>query len=243
MTNDTSRFTSSRFAAVSRRAFMKGTLAAGFVAFVPLSGCSNNDKAALATPSSGGRAANETPGSTSSAAATAPATVAINPASTAAGATAPAAGTFPAGGKVVIDFTYSASSGGRVNNPFIAVWIEDAGGALVRTVSLWFKTSESKYLQELQRWYSVDQGGSVDNAIDTVSGATRVAGRSSVAWDGTDHSGATVAHGEYFVCVEAAREHGPYELVRGPITIGATPTSVTLTPNGELTAVTAQFVV
>ena len=123
------------------------------------------------------------------------------------------------------------------------MWIEDAGGALVRTVSLWFKTSESKYLQELQRWYSVDQGGSVDNAIDTVSGATRVAGRSSVAWDGTDHSGATVAHGEYFVCVEAAREHGPYELVRGPITIGATPTSVTLTPNGDLTAVTAQFVV
>lgn len=238
MANDTSRF-----ALVSRRTFVKGTIAAGFLSVGPLAACGNNDSKALATPPTAtGPAATPT-----SVAGAAGGSVAGSPqvptTAAAASATSGTGDAFPAGGKLVVDFTYAASSGPRVNNPFIAVWIEDAEGALVRTVSLWFKRAESKYLQELRRWYSVDQGGATDGAVDTVSGATRVAGTASVVWDGTDGDGSPVVQGTYFVCIEAAREHGPYELVRDPIDIGGTATTVQLTPNGELTAASAMLVV
>ena len=239
----------SRFELVSRRAFMKGSLAVGFLAAVPLAACGNDDSSALATSTT----APVSGPTVSSGAAPEPGSVTPTdaPTATAAGSspssTAPASAgdTFPSGGKLVVDFTYTAAASGgpRVNNPYIAVWIEDADGALVRTVSLWFKRAEAKYLQELKRWYAVDQGGATDNAVDTVSGATRVAGTASVMWDGTDGDGSPVAQGTYFVCIEAAREHGPYELVRGPIDIASTATTVQLTANGELTAASAMLLV
>ncbi|HEY4332770.1 MAG TPA: DUF2271 domain-containing protein, partial [Ilumatobacteraceae bacterium] len=78
---------------------------------------------------------------------------------------------------------------------------------------------------------------------DSVSGASRVAGAYSVSWDGTDAAGTAVALGDYFVCIEAARENGPYELVRGAVTIGATASTTPLTDNGELTAASVDLVV
>jgi hypothetical protein len=64
-----------------------------------------------------------------------------------------------------------------------------------------------------------------------------------VAWDGRDANGAGVSQGTYFVCIEAAREHGPYELIRQEITLGATAFESKLADNGELTAATVKFVV
>lgn len=166
-------------------------------------------------------------------------------AATAAPATTAATGTsggvaLPDTATLQVDFTFTPSGGGRVRNPYIAVWIEDAQGSLVRTVSLWYREREAKYLRELTRWMSVD--GS-DETLETVSDATKVAGSYSVVWDGTDRTGARVAAGDYVLCVEAAREHGPYEIVTGTLTLGADPFTVDLGADEELTAVAAQYVV
>lgn len=232
----------SRFVAVSRRSFVKGSLGAGIVLAFPLAACGNDDASTFTaaptanapTPSAPAELPRTTPRGTAPIATpgTAPATT------SAPGSAASGSGT---GRQLRIDLTFAATGGGRINNPFIAVWIEDAGGALVRTVSLWYSRRDSKYLQELTRWYTVDDAGRTDDAVDTVSSGSRVPGAYSVSWDGTDHAGATVPAADYFVCIEAAREHGPYELVRESVSIGTTPFIKQLRPNGELTAATVQL--
>lgn len=256
---------SSRFDDVTRRAFMKRSLLAGALVLVPgLAACGTSDEdvfasgadtttgdaattAAAATDSTAAAATDSTAAATTAATEATPSDTSA--ADTSSADTSPAAsGTaFPAGAELVVDFTFAAESGGRVQNPYIAVWIENEAEELVQTVSLWMKSGKGlKWLPDLKRWYSADQdrvdAGGTD-MVDTISSATRVAGDYSVVWDGTDTTGAPVAQGVYHVCIEAAREHGPYELIREAVTIGTSAFSTELAPDGELTAASVSFVV
>ncbi|MEZ5256334.1 MAG: DUF2271 domain-containing protein [Ilumatobacteraceae bacterium] len=69
------------------------------------------------------------------------------------------------------------------------------------------------------------------------------AGDYSVSWNGTSYDGTLVPQGTYYLCIEAAREHGPYELIREPITVGAEGFSQTFAPVNELTAVAVTYTV
>ena len=57
------------------------------------------------------------------------------------------------------------------------------------------------------------------------------------------YGGAAAAQGSYFLCIEAAREHGPYELIRETLTLGSKAFTQALTPNGELTKASVSYVV
>ena len=232
-----------RFEAVSRRQFLVRSAALGALALVPGVACSNDDASKLGAEPIG-TTGGEATGSTGSAGSSSPATT--SPATTAAAQpTAPAGPAIPAGAQLEVSFTYSAS-GDRIRNPYIAVWVETTDGAMVQTVSLWLKSNKSRYLDHLKRWYNaeanlLDAGGA--NNLDAISGASRAPGEYQVVWDGTDVNGNLVAQGEYVLCIEAAREHGPYGLVSGPITIGAAAFETTLADNGELSGATVNFVV
>ena len=223
-----------RFEAVSRRQFLVRSAAFGALALVPGVACSNDDAARLGTEplgtSGGDTAAPATSGSTTTATTQVP---------------APSGPAFPVGAQLEVFFTYSAS-GERVRNPYIAVWVETPDGEMVQTISLWLKSSKDRYLDHLKRWYNAEanllDGGGINN-LDAIAGASRPAGDYQVVWDGTDVNGNPVAQGEYVLCIEAAREHGPYELVSGPITIGTEAFETSLADNGELSAVRVKFVV
>ena len=62
-------------------------------------------------------------------------------------------------------------------------------------------------------------------------------------WDCTDVDGARVTAGDYVVCIEAAREHGPYELITGQVTFGSQPFDEALEDNDELSNASVVFVV
>ena len=150
------------------------------------------------------------------------------------------AATVPATAEMVVDFTYTAeASGGRAHNPYVAVWVEDTDGNLVRTISLWYEQSDkgARWLNDLSSWYG-SSGGDV-----LTSGATRAAGSYSVVWDGTDLDGGTVAAGQYVVYIESAREHGPHSITAVEVTLGNDGFSVTLRDDGELSSATATFTV
>lgn len=152
-----------------------------------------------------------------------------------------ASGTFPAGGEMIVEFTYSASSEGRVHNPYVAVWVEDADGNLVSTVGVWYEQSGqgSRWLSDLRQW-SAASGGDV---VASVTGATRTPGSYALVWDGTDDTGAPVAHGEYVLFVESAREHGPYQITSAAITVSDDGFEVELPDDGELVDLTATLTV
>lgn len=146
--------------------------------------------------------------------------------------------------ELAVAFTF-ATSDGRARNPYVAVWLEDAAGTSVRTVDLSIQLGRGlQYLRELTRWDNADRtrmskGGA--DFVETISGATRVAGSYEVVWDGRDDAGKVLPQGTYTLNVEGSREHGPYELVRGEIAVESTPFAKTLGSNGELQNVTAKL--
>ncbi|MDO8391572.1 MAG: DUF2271 domain-containing protein [Actinomycetota bacterium] len=227
-----------RFEAVTRRQLLQRSALAGAAVLVPAA-CSHDDESRLRP-----LATNSVPSAPSTTAATTvPATTV--PATSEPASTVPAPGdaVFPAGAELQVDFTYQADSD-RVRNPYLVVWVETPGGEMVSTISLWLKRDKTRYLDHLTRWYDVEaallDGGGTNN-LDTVAGATRGAGAYQVVWSGTDVDGAPVAQGDYVLCVEASREHGPHSFVSAPITIGTEAFAVTLGANAELVDVSADY--
>jgi len=235
---------------------MKGSLAVvGVVALEPLlAACGNSDAKTFSqgstttqagvTTTSAAPAPGSPAGSTVTTAAAAPA--ATGTAATAGAATNDTGPAYPSGAKLAVKFSFTpgSSNGPRVNNPFIVVWVENSAGTLVKTVSLWYLAREGRYVSELRRWYVAESASTQGQSVlDAVSGATRSPGAYSVMWDGTDDTGAVVKQGDYYVCIEAAREHGPYELIREKVTIGTKAFSTNFADQGELTGAAADYTV
>ncbi len=216
----------SRYLVVSRRAMLAGLALAAGGGWV--AGCSDGDQRVFATDA----------GASTTEAQTAPEGQTGNQAENQGGNQA---GAVPDSAALQIGFTFAAAGGGGrgpARNPYIAVWIETPAEELVTTIALWHRQREERWLGELKRWYAV-----ADGQGESVSSATRVPGEYTLEWDCTDASGTRVAAGEYVVCIEAAREHGPYELIRESVTLGATAADQTFEPVGELTAASVTYTV
>lgn len=230
-----------RLVIVSRRAFLgRSAFAGALIALPGLAACGANDADVFADSSSAAGSSTEPQAAPTTAAGES--TVAPTTTDEAVPTTSGAEGAvFPTAAELAVAFTYEVGdSGGRILNPYIAVWIEDPDGNLVDTISLWYLQSQKglRWIDDLRRWYSVSDQG----ADTSMSGATRVAGAYTVVWDGTDLDGQPVAQGDYVLYIEAAREHGPYSIASSPITIGDTAFSATLADNSEIVAASAELI-
>lgn len=141
--------------------------------------------------------------------------------------------------ELAVDLEIAPQQGYRYHRPYVAVWVEDAGGRPVRTLSAWVNTSGRgpRYIRELRRWFTMerdqeDAGG--PDLIATVSSATRLPGQYTVTWNGRDDRGAVVEQGTYRVIIEAAREHGSYQLMQQELTLAAKPVAADLPGNEEI---------
>ena len=122
----------------------------------------------------------------------------------------------PGSMELAVNLELAQASGFRYNRPYVAVYIEDAKGNPVRTLSLWAETSRhARYISELRRWFSESS-----DLIATVSSPTRNPGKYTLVWDGKTDDKKQAPQDDYFVCVEVAREHGPYGLVREKVALG-----------------------
>ena len=135
---------------------------------------------------------------------------------------------------------------GRYRRPYVAVWVEDADGVPVRTLTLWVQSGGPgpRWIPDLKLWYRGDQLRKlVDEAdlVRTVSRATRPPGKYEVVWDGKDDHGKAVEPGKYTLSIEAAREHGTYQIIRKPITVGGAPFLDELKGNAEVKAVSVEY--
>jgi hypothetical protein len=107
------------------------------------------------------------------------------------------------------------------HRPYVAVWLEPAGGGPARTVALWYDVKKggaepgTKWLADLRTWWRKG-GRSMALPANGVSGATRPPGPQRVALP------ADLKPGAYVLNVEAARETGGRELVFVPLTVPAT---------------------
>ena len=141
--------------------------------------------------------------------------------------------------ELAVDLEIAPQQGYRWHRPYVAVWVEDASGKPVRTLSAWLNTEGRgpRYIRELRRWFSAardeqDAGG--PDLVATVSSATRLPGQYTVTWNGRDDRGNVVDQGSYRVIIEAAREHGSYQLMQQDLTLGTKPVAADLGSNEEI---------
>jgi len=132
----------------------------------------------------------------------------------------------------------------RAERPYVAVWIEDANRAPVRTLALWYAPDESRFMQDLRVWHRADrarvQAGGRE-LMGSVSSATRAPGKYTLTWDGKDDAGRVVKAGTYTVFIEAAREHGTYQILRKEMDFSGTPARVDLPGGLEITSASLDY--
>lgn len=104
------------------------------------------------------------------------------------------------------------------HRPYIAGWLEPAGGGTARTLFVWYDVKKkgaepgTKWLSELRGWWRKG-GRSLTMPANGISGATRPPGTYQVPLP------ANLPAGSYVLNIEAARETGGRELVSVPITV------------------------
>lgn len=145
-----------------------------------------------------------------------------------------------------IGFEINRVEGGRYQRPYLAAWIEDKDGFPVRTVLLWLLQSEKgqRWIPDLRRWHRGDQVRRLaedKDLVATVSGATRNPGKYGVVWDGKDDHGEPVKLGTYAFYLEAAREHGTYQLMKHEFAVGEQAFTAELKGNEEIKGATLEY--
>jgi len=121
------------------------------------------------------------------------------------------------------------------HRPYVAVWLEPAGGGAPRTLAVWYDIRKAgnepgtKWLSELRAWWRKGGRGMAMPA-DGISGATQAPGPHNIALP------ADLKPGAYVLNVEAARETGGRELVTVPVNLPAS--NARATGKAELGAVT-----
>jgi thiamine biosynthesis lipoprotein len=144
--------------------------------------------------------------------------------------------------ELIVTIELSLIEGFRVHRPYVVVWIEDEAHAPVRTIALWF--AKYKYLNELRAWSRDESTRSVSqdtHIMNSVSSATRPPGKYSFRWDGKDDFGNFVKPGKYTVMIEAAREHGTYQLMHQDMDFNGSPKQFQLPGDVEIASATLDY--
>ena len=147
----------------------------------------------------------------------------------------PASTNWPPGYHVTITLPLTAVRSSK--RPYVAVWVEDPAGAMVRVIAIW--ANKSKYYADLSVLWSRVHGNF--NQFRSVTRATRPPGKYELLWDGLDNARKPVPLGTYRITVETNQERGTYAKQSGTITLGDSPTTITLPATSNFDAVVVRY--
>ena len=150
--------------------------------------------------------------------------------------------------RMLVEVTINKPSnpGRGYRRPYVAAWLTDKDGFPVRTILLWVQQDAKgrRWVPDLRKWNADDRiRGIVDDKdlVDAISGPTRSAGNHKVGWDGLDDNGGPLPPGTYTLHVEAAREHGTYQIIREKLDLGEKPFELDLKGNEEIKTVHIKY--
>jgi thiamine biosynthesis lipoprotein ApbE len=130
---------------------------------------------------------------------------------------------------------------GRTRRPFVAIWVENAQQKTVRTIALWY--NKPRWLPDLKEWYRKNQADYKPGLKDmnTISSATRPAGNYTIKWDGKNDDGEYINADNYTICIELAREHGTYQIIKQEVACKSKAGEYTLQGNAEVKAASIEY--
>lgn len=152
---------------------------------------------------------------------------------------APAANAaWPQGFQVVLQIVLKKHEGERqIFRPYTAIWIQNARGQIVRTLSVW--GSDERWQRKLTAWWNAPAMGQQEPSI--TSRATRTPGTYTIAWNGLDDFGRRLPAGTYTVCLEVCREAGNHILDRVSLVCGDDPATAGFKATQETEAGTISY--
>ncbi|OJU08480.1 MAG: hypothetical protein BGN86_06925 [Caulobacterales bacterium 68-7] len=141
---------------------------------------------------------------------------------------------WPSGYRVDIGYEIPRppQAGRRVKPPFVAIWIADANGKLIRTL-FHLGDHPPRYLDSNYVWYNALGAAGRANELMSVTRPSRGPGQYTAVWDGKTDAGGVAPQGRYTINVEISREHGGHSLQSMPVTLGAAPTNAAAAGQGE----------
>jgi thiamine biosynthesis lipoprotein len=92
-------------------------------------------------------------------------------------------------------------------SPYVAIWVSDDEGRVVRTLLLIGKIKEWQEFNHI--WWRLNRG-LTEQLLNGRSMSTRGSGIYKVFWDGVDDDGQRVKTGKYTLHVETSRERGEH---------------------------------
>jgi FAD:protein FMN transferase len=152
-----------------------------------------------------------------------------------AAAQAPSSAAWPPGYHMTVALPLTATRSAK--RPYVAVWVDDASGKLVRSLALW--GDKPKYWMDLSTLFNHVHGDVAP--FRAVTRATRPSGKYELEWDGLDNDRKPVPQGTYRITIETNQEHGSYAKQTGTITIGDSPATITLPGTANFDPVHVQY--
>lgn len=106
------------------------------------------------------------------------------------------------------------------HRPYVAFWIENAGGDKVSNLAVWYDTKlkdgeGNKWLKDMRQWWR-RTGRELKLPADGLSSPTRAPGTHELKFDTAAKPLAELPAGDYQLIIEAAREVGGREVLRVP---------------------------
>jgi hypothetical protein len=134
-----------------------------------------------------------------------------------------------------VTIAYNLSHPHWIASNQLAVWIEDANGAFVKTIfATDFMARRRGYVRRPQscpEWVKASGLASLtDASIDAISGATQKPGHIELSWNCTDVNGKAVRAAVYTYKVEGNISWEKRVLWEGKIQVGSTPTASVAAP-------------
>jgi FAD:protein FMN transferase len=133
--------------------------------------------------------------------------------------------------------TLPLTRGRSKERPYVAVWVENNSGELVRMLAFW--GNKSKYYANLSNAWGLMRRN--ENRFRSVTRATRPPGKYDLVWDGLDEQHKPVPLGTYRIVVETNQEHGTYAKQSGTINLSESPTNITLPATTNFDAVVVEY--
>jgi thiamine biosynthesis lipoprotein len=143
--------------------------------------------------------------------------------------------------ELLINLELAQIEGFRVHRPYVAVWVVDKNKKPVRNIALWY--NKTRYLDDMHAWYNTYYQTFMDanSNVSSTTSATRSPGKYTLKWDGKDDKGDLVPAGSYTIYIEAAREHGTYQLIDQEMDFTGKPKQISLPANTELSAASLDY--
>ena len=143
---------------------------------------------------------------------------------------------WPAGFEVTISLTLTTPDP-RLDRSYVAFWVEDLAGKLVRAIVLW--GNKAQYHPEMTTFWKITRGDK--DLLYKLTRATRAPGSYRVLWNGLDDDGKPVPRGTYRIVIETNRYRGDYAKASGTIACESEPTTITLAGSVNYDTIKVQY--